>query len=150
VGLLWWWGQRQAATSPRSSEQSGPLHPPGAERSPSPPRHSPYLAHVELEEPPLLLHVLGRLCHRRLGRDDPSQAGSLLLLLHLPPTGPDGGLGTALPRRVSHGGGYSRSGETSPAPLAGTGWTGALLTVNQHRSVPDRDPGTKHLCAERD
>lgn len=84
-----------------SFEQSGPPCPPGTQfpggNSPRSPWHSPHLAHVELEEPPLLLHVLGHLRCCWLGLDDPSQAGSLLLLLHLPPVEWDGGgLGTSL------------------------------------------------------
>lgn len=90
------------------SEQSGPLCPPRATLSPS--WHSTYLTHVELEEPPLLLHVLGHLRRRRLGLDDPRQAGSLLLLLHLPPAGWGGGLGTALLQGVSHRVGYGGDG----------------------------------------
>lgn len=90
--------------------ERSPMSPRGP-NSPCPPQHSPYLTHVKLEEPPLLLHVLGHLRCGRLSLDDPCQAGSLLLLLHLPPAGQDvGRLGTALPRGVSHAVGYGGDG----------------------------------------
>lgn len=46
-----------------------------------PPAGRPHLAHLQLEEPPLLLHLLGDLGAADLRADHPVQLGVLLLLL---------------------------------------------------------------------
>lgn len=105
---------------------SGPLHPPDP-KGPRAPRRSPHLAHVELEEAPLLLHVLGQLRRRRFRLDDPCQARALLLLLHLPPVGQHGdGLGTALPETGGEpGDGPAQKGGPQGAAEVAGGWDGA-------------------------
>lgn len=62
-----------------SANPPGPY--PAPAPTPPPHRRSPHLAHLQLEEPPLLLHLLGNLSPADLGADHAVQLGVLLLLL---------------------------------------------------------------------
>lgn len=73
----------RSLVDPRPGERAGPagVHGQGRPKPPAPPAPPPHLAHLQLEESPLLLHLLGDLSPTYLSADHAVQLGMLLLLL---------------------------------------------------------------------